>query len=211
MIHFHDYWRSGAAYRVRIALNLKGLSHEVIDHDLRTGEHRDPTYLLVNPQGLVPALEVDGCHLTQSLAIIEWLEERYPAVPLLPSVPEARAIVRGMAQIICCDIHPLNNLRVLNALRSNFQADEQAISAWIGRWIDEGFSALEALIKLHGGDFAFGNEPSIVDCCLVPQVYSASRFKMDTSIYPKIHKIWQRCNSLEAFDKAHPSQQPGSS
>jgi maleylpyruvate isomerase len=211
MIRLHDYWRSGAAYRVRIALNLKGLSHELVAHDLRTGAQRDPAFLKVNPQGLVPALEMDGFQLTQSLAIIEWLDERHPAVSLLPAVPEQRAIVRSMAQIICCDIHPLNNLRVLNALRSNFQADEQAISAWIRSWIDEGFSALEALIRRHGGCFAFGNEPSFVDCCLVPQVYSASRFQIDTSMYPAIHEIWQRCNSLEAFEKAHPSQQPGSS
>ena len=189
MIRLHDYWRSGAAYRVRIALNLKGLSHELVAHDLRTGAQSDPAFLKVNPQGLVPALEMDGFQLTQSLAIIEWLDERHPAVPLLPAVPEERAIVRSMAQIICCDIHPLNNLRVLNALRGDFRADEDAISAWIGRWINEGFSAIEALIGRHGGRFAFSDEPSLVDCCLVPQVYSALRFQIDISMYPAIGEM----------------------
>jgi len=211
MIRLHDYWRSGAAYRVRIALNLKGLSHEVVAHDLRAGEQRDPAFLKVNPQGLVPALDVDGLQLTQSLAIIEWLEERYPAVPLLPSDPEARAIARGMAQIICCDIHPLNNLRVLNALRADFGADEEAINIWTGRWINDGFSALEALIGQYGGRFAFGDEPSLVDCCLIPQVYSAARFQIDISNYPAIGEVFERCTLINAFSKAHPSQQPGGS
>ena len=141
----------------------------------------------------------------------KWLDERHPAVPLLPAVPEERAIVRSMAQIICCDIHPLNNLRVLNALRGDFRADEDAISAWIGRWINEGFSAIEALIGRHGGRFAFSDEPSLVDCCLVPQVYSALRFQIDISMYPAIAQVLQSCNLIEAFAKAHPSQQSGAS
>ncbi len=210
MIRLHDYWRSGAAYRVRIALNLKGLVHEVLSHDLRTGAQRDPSFLAVNPQGLVPALEVDGVHLTQSLAIIEWLEERYPAVPLLPSDPESRAIVRGMAQIICCDIHPLNNLRVLNALRSDLQAEDAAISAWIGRWIGEGFVALEALIHRHGGRFAFGDTPGLVDCCLIPQVYSAERFDVSLKAFPAIRAVTEQAKALTAFANAAPELQAGS-
>ena len=158
MIRLHDYWRSGAAYRVRIALHLKGIAYDIAAHDLRCGDQRAPDYLAVNPQGLVPALDTGTATLTQSLAILEWLDERYPAVPLLPADAESRAIVRGMAQIVCCDIHPLNNLRVLTALRRDLGASEEQVEAWIGRWIGEGFAALEVLIARHGGAYAFGDQ-----------------------------------------------------
>ncbi len=210
MMRLHDYWRSGAAYRVRIALNLKGLVYEALSHDLRTGAQRDPSFLAFNPQGLVPALEADGLCLTQSLAIIEWLDECYPAIPLLPSNPDNRAIVRSMAQIVCCDIHPLNNLRVLNALRSDLRADEATVSGWIGRWISDGFVALEAMIQKHGGHFAFGDTPSLVDCCLVPQIYSADRFAVPLEAFPSIRAVTNNAKALTAFADAAPERQAGS-
>lgn len=210
MIRLHDYWRSGAAYRVRIALNLKGVPYEALSHDLRTGAQRDPSFLSVNPQGLVPALEMNGACLTQSLAIIEWLEERYPEVPLLPSDAESKAIVRGMAQVICCDIHPLNNLRVLNALRNDFGADEAAVNEWIAHWIRDGFVALEALIDKHGGQFAFGDTVGLVDCCLVPQVYSADRFEVSLEAFPAIKEVTKNARAIAAFADAAPEQQAGS-
>ncbi|MFN5779656.1 MAG: maleylacetoacetate isomerase [Novosphingobium sp.] len=205
MIRLHDYWRSGAAYRVRIALNLKGLPCEALSHDLRTGAQRDPSFLSVNPQGLVPALEMNGACLTQSLAIIEWLEERYPEVPLFPSDAESR----GMAQVVCCDIHPLNNLRVLNALRNDFGADEAAVNDWIARWMRDGFVALEALIDKHGGQFAFGDTVGLVDCCLVPQVYSADRFEVSLEAFPAIKEVTKNARAIAAFADAAPEQQAG--
>lgn len=209
MMRLHDYWRSGAAYRVRIALNLKGLAYEALSHDLRTGAQRDPSFLALNPQGLVPALETDGLCLTQSLAIIEWLDECYPAIPLLPSDPDNRAIVRSMAQIVCCDIHPLNNLRVLNVLRGDLRADETTVSGWIGRWISDGFVALEAMIQKHGGRFAFGDKPSLVDCCLVPQVYAADRFAVPLEALPSIKAVTSNAKALKAFADAAPERQGG--
>jgi maleylpyruvate isomerase len=206
----HDYWRSGAAWRVRIALNLKGLDHLLSDHDLRTGAQRDPAYLAIAPQGLVPALETGTETLTQSLAIIEWLEESHPTPALLPYEPGDRAIVRAMAALIACDVHPLNNLRVLQALRKDFGANDVQVNTWIAHWIGEGFAALEEFIRRYGGAFAYGDAPTLADCCLVPQVYSARRFGVDLSPYPKICAVDAQCGQHPAFAAAHASNQPGS-
>lgn len=204
----HGYWRSTASYRVRIALALKGAEFEQSPHDLRQGAQRETQFLALAPQGLVPVLETEDGSLTQSLAILEWLEERFPEPPLLPAQPGARAIVRAMAYAIACDIHPLNNLRVLNALRTDFSASDDQTQAWIARWVGEGFAALEVLIGQHGGAFAYGDSPSFADCCLVPQVYAARRFKVDLRPFPAIADVDQRARALEAFAAAHPDRQP---
>ena len=208
MIRLHDYWRSGACHRVRIALNLKGLAYERVTHDLRAGAQREAGYLALNPQGLVPALEAEGQTITQSLAIMEWLEERHPLPPLLPAGPEARAVVRAIGTMICTDIHPLNNLRVLDTLRRDFAADQDAIDRWIARWVRDGFGAVEALLRQHAGHFACGDAPTMADCCLVPQVYSAERFGVDLGDFPRIRAITARCGEHPAFAAAHPSRQP---
>jgi len=208
MTTLHSYWRSTAAYRVRIALNLKGLDYQQIPHDLRVGEQAAPAYASVNPQQLIPALEVDGVVLTQSLAILEWLEETHPEPRLLPARAADRAAVRAMAQTIACDIHPLNNLRVLARLRAEFGADENAVSRWIAGWIADGFEALETLIAKRGGAFAYGDTPTLADCCLVPQVYSARRFNVDLAHYPRLVDAADRAGELDAFVAAHPTNQP---
>jgi maleylpyruvate isomerase len=207
-MRLHDYWRSGAAYRVRIALNLKGLAYDQIAHDLRTGAQAEPGYEAINPQMLVPALETNGLALSQSLAIIEWLEECYPAPTLLPADPDSRAIVRAMAGLIACDIHPLNNLRVLTALRRELDIGEAQISAWIARWIGEGFAALETMIARHGGTYAFGDTPGLADCCLVPQLYSAERFAVPLDAFPRIVAAGAAARMLPAIAAAHPDRQP---
>lgn len=204
----HGYWRSGAAWRVRIALALKGLAYEQVPHDLRTGAQGHADYRALNPQGLVPALDIGGAVLMQSLAMIEWLEETFPTPALLPDDALGRARVRAMAQVIACDIHPLNNLRVLQSLRADLDADKAAVAAWIARWIGAGFAALEGLIGQHGGDFAHGDAPGLVECCLVPQVYSARRFGVDLTAYPRIVGIDARCAALPAFRQAAPERQP---
>jgi maleylpyruvate isomerase len=204
----HGYWRSSAAYRVRIGLNLKGVAWSQVTHDLRTGAHRAPGYLALDPLGLVPTLETPDGVLTQSLAILEWLDERYPSPPLLPQAPGARAIVRSMALIVAADIHPVNNLRLLNALRRDLGANEEQVQAWIHRWIAEGFTALEASIAAHGGRFCFGDAVSLADCALVPQVYNAERFGADLAPYPNLVRATQAAAALPAFAEAHPSRQP---
>lgn len=207
-LRLHGYWRSTAAYRVRIGLNLKGLAYEQAPHDLRTGAQRDPAYMALAPQGLVPALETPTGVFTQSLAILEWLDERFPTPPLLPADPDDRAVVRAMAEIVACDVHPLNNLRVLNALRADFAADQAQVDAWIARWIADGFAALEQLVARHGGAFAFGDQPTLADCCLVPQIYSAERFKVDLGPFPHLRAAAARAGELDAFAAAHPARQP---
>jgi maleylpyruvate isomerase len=204
----HSYWRSSAAYRVRIALNLKGLDHLQSTYDLRKSEQRRPDYLALAPQGLIPALEVDGLVLTQSPAILEWLEERHPTPPLLPQDADERAVVRAMAALIACDIHPLNNLRVLATLRGELGADEAAVRAWIARWIRQGFTGLEALIARHGGRFAYGDTPTLADCHLVPQVYSAQRFEVDLSDFEALRRAYDNAADLPAVQAAHPQRQP---
>lgn len=204
----HGYWRSTAAYRVRIALALKGVAYEQVAHDLRTGAQREPAYRTLNPQGLVPALETDDAVLTQSPAILEWIDEVYPDPPLLPVDANDRAMVRAMAATIACDIHPVNNLRILNALRTDFGADEAAVSRWIARWIGDGFAALETLIARYGDGFSFGATPTIADCHLVPQVYSAERFAVDLSPYPHLKAAADKARAFPAFAAAHPDRQP---
>lgn len=204
----HGYWRSSAAYRVRIALHLKGLDFSQVTHDLRKGEQAADAFRLMQPQALVPALETPSGVLTQSLAIMEWLEETYPDPPLLPQAPRDRAVVRAMAELVACDIHPLNNLRVLKSLRRDFAASDAQIQAWIARWVEPGFAALERQITLHGGDFCFGDAPGLAECCLLPQVYGATRYEVDMAPYPRIRAVCERAGALPAFEAARPELQP---
>ena len=208
-ILLHGYWRSSAAYRVRIALNLKGLDYEEVDHDLRTGAQKDPAYRQIAPAGLVPAVEHDGHAYVQSLAILEWLEERWVEPALLPRALNDRAIVRGMALTVAADIHPLNNLRILRYLKNELDRPQDQIDAWIARWILDGFAALESLVERHGDGFAFGASPTIADCFLVPQIFNAERFNVDLSAFPKIVAAAERARALPAFAAAHPDRQPG--
>ena len=204
----HDYWRSGAAYRVRIGLNLKGVAYRAVAHDLRTGAQSAPDYAALNPQRLVPAIETDGVVLTQSLAILEWLEEVHPDPPLLPGDANGRATVRAMAATIACDVHPLHNLRVLGQLRSEFGADDAQVKAWMARWMGEGLTALEAFVTRHGAGFAYGETPTLADICLVPQIYSAERFGIDLAPYPRAVEAANTARALPAFEAAHPNRQP---
>jgi len=203
----HSAWRASAPYRVRIALNLKGLAYAYAPVNLTSGEQRQDAYRAVNRQMLAPALEVDGAILTQSLAIMEWLEETHPNPPLLPADPLDRATVRAMADIIACDIHPVNNLRILKSLAAIGQ-DEAARNAWVARWVGEGFDALEPMIAAHGDDWAFGAAPTIADCCLIPQVYNAQRFGVDLGPWPLITSLADRAQAHPAFAQAHPDRQP---
>jgi maleylpyruvate isomerase len=204
----HGYWRSGTSYRTRIALNLKGLDYEIRPVNLLAGEQGQDAYRALDPQGLVPTLEAGGRTLIQSPAILEWLEETHPEPPLLPAGAADRAVVRAMAAVIGCDIHPLNNLRVLRALKRELGASDAQISAWEARWIGDGFEALERLIERHGGGFAWGDRPTLADCYLVPQVYSAIRFGVDLSPYPLIRAADERARTLEPVAAAHPDRQP---
>ncbi len=206
-IALHGYWRSSASYRVRIALNLKGISYRQIAHDLRTGAHRDPAYTAIAPHGLVPALEVDGQTLIQSPAIIEWIEARWPSPALLPADLDAAAIVRSMAAIIGCDIHPLNNLRILNVLKAS-GTDQDGVNAWVARWVAEGLAALEHMVARHGGGFCYGQAPTIADCYLVPQIYNARRFGVDLTPYPTLLAADEAAHTLPAFVDASPEAQP---
>lgn len=203
----YSYFRSSAAYRVRIALALKGLDFDVAPVHLVKAEHKSDDYTALNPQGLVPSLSVGDKVLTQSLAILEYLEEAHSDTPLLPSDPIARADVRAMCQLIACDTHPLNNLRVLNYLVNELGINAEQKQAWYAHWIHENFHALELLLQKHSGKFCYGDTPTLADCCLVPQVYNAMRFKVDLSNYPLIVQIYEHCNSLMAFNQAKPENQ----
>ena len=204
----YSAWRATAPYRVRIGLALKDLAYDYVPVDLVAGEQRQPAYRRVNPQGLAPALDIGGGEiLTQSLAILEWLEETHPQPPLLPADPLARARVRAMAGLIACDILPLNNTRVGRRL-DKMGVDQAGILSWIQGWIVEGFDALEPMIAAHGAGFAFGATPTLADCCLTPQVYSARRYQVDLSPYPAIVAAADRAAELPTFAAAHPDRQP---
>lgn len=206
----HGYFRSSAAFRVRIALNLKGLAYDNAFVHLRKGDQRSVAYLGLNPQALVPALE-DGAHLlTQSLAIVEYLDETHPAMPLLPKTPPERARVRALAQIVACDIHPIDNLRVLQYLAKELGADEAAVGRWFNHWITTGFTGLEAMLAKDAatGRFCHGDTPGLADICLVPQVFNSMRYALDLGPYPTIQRIHKACMALPAFDQAQPSKQP---
>ncbi len=209
-MRFYGFFRSSAAYRLRIALNLKGLDAEAIPVHLPAGEQRKDEFLAVNPQGLVPALETGGHVLTQSLAIIEWLDETHPEPPLLPRDPFDRAHVRALAFIIACDIHPLQNLRVLKYLKSEFGQDQESIDKWCRRWIESGLQAFEAGVARSGkaGAFCFGDAPTVADICLMPQLFSAARFGADLSSLKHLQRVKASCDALPAFAKAHPAKQP---
>src|SRR6187431_1688669 len=203
----HGYFRSSAAYRVRIALNLKGLSTEHLPHHLRKGEQCTPAYLAINPQGLVPTLEGDdGAALTQSLAIIEWLDETHPATPLLPKDPLRRAKVRAFALAIACDIHPVQNLKVLARLRQ-LGLPEEKVTEWAAWANREGLSACEALVKGEKGPFCFGDQPTIADLCLVPQLANARRFGVDVTSFPRLLEAEAACKAVQAFADAAPDKQ----
>ena len=206
----YTLFRSSAAFRARIALNLKGVAFESISKALLKNEHRQADYLAINPQGLIPALAVDGVVLSQSLAIIEYLDETHPTPPLLPKDPIARAQVRSMALAIACDIHPLNNLRVLNYLKDDLKLDDDAVSTWYRHWIAEGFRGLESLAREHSQAkrYLFGDSVSLADVCLVPQMYNARRYKTDLSPYPTLVAITTHLESLPAFAAARPEAQP---
>lgn len=208
----YTYFRSSASYRARIALNLKGLAYEAIPVDLRPAAsvQRQPDFLAVNPHGLVPVLEDGGITISQSLALIEYLEDTHPEPPLLPRAPVDRARVRAMALAVACDIHPLNNLRVLNYLRSPLGADEDAVNTWYRHWVAEGLRGLEANAKELTGDgrHMFGTSVTLADVCLVPQMYNARRFHCDLGPYPTLRAICAHLETLSPFTAAAPETQP---
>jgi maleylpyruvate isomerase len=211
MLRLHDYFRSGTSHRVRIALNLKGVNVERAFVNLAKHAHKESSYLALNPQGFAPALEVEGHSLTQSPAILEWLEETYPDPPLLPRDPIARAKVRAMAALVACDVHPLNNMRVLARLRDAYGQDEAAIKAWAVTWIEAGFSALEELIAdaPRNGPWCWGAAPTLADCTIVPQVYAAiSRYGYDIPRHPNVARVYEAAATHPAFLAAHPTAQP---
>ena len=209
----YSYFRSSAAYRVRIALNLKSLQAEVIPVHLvkNGGEQHSTEYRQINPNELVPAWVEDaskgGFILTQSLSILEYLEEKHPETALLPQDIEQRALIRAFSQSIACDIHPLNNLRVLQYLSGTLTVSDEQKSAWYTHWVEVGFAGLEAQLQDSNGKFCFGETATFADCCLVPQVYNALRFNIDLAAYPKIAAIYQYCNTLPAFQNAAPEAQ----
>ena len=203
----HGYFRSSASYRVRIALNLKGLSAEHLAHHLRKGEQCAPAYLAINPQGLVPTLEDEDTVLTQSLAIIEWLDEIHPAPPLLPKDPLRRAKVRAFALVVACDTHPVQNLKVLARLRQ-LGMPEQQVTAWAAWANREGLTACEKLIAGEAGPFCFGDQPTIADLCLVPQLANARRFGVDLAAFPRLLKAEAAARNVKAFADAAPDRQP---
>jgi maleylacetoacetate isomerase len=207
---FYGYFRSSAAYRCRIAFNLKGVQPTFEPVHLRRGEQRSAVFLALNPHGLVPALAVDDRLLTQSLAIIEWLDETHPQPPFLPADAFGRAEVRALALAVACDIHPLQNLRVLSYLRTELGQDQPGVDRWCRTWIETGLTAFEAALAKTGMTqaFCFGDQPGLADICLAPQVFSAARFGCDIGRLPNIQRIMQACDAHPAFAAAHPARQP---
>ena len=203
----HSAWRATAPYRVRIGLALKGVAYDYAAVDLIRGDQRTPQYRAVNPQGLTPALDIGDRVLTQSLAILEWLEETHPEPALLPKAALDRQAVRTMALVVACDIHPLNNTRVGRKLH-RMGIDQAGILEWTQGWIRDGFDALEPMIARYGQGFAFGDTPTIADCCLIPQAYSANRYEVDLAPWPAIRAVNERALEHPAFQAAHPTQQP---
>lgn len=210
-MELHSYFRSSAAYRVRIALEIKGLKHQIIPINLTTGQQRGEDYLKSNPQGLVPALTLDsGDTLAQSGAILEWLEETHPSPPLYPQDPILKARHRALCQHIACDIHPLNNLRILRYLGGTLGLEKTQIDDWYAHWIKLGFTAIESALEGFAANFSLGENPGMFEVFLIPQVYNAYRFEVDLSPFPRIVALNKRCQHLPAFAKAHPSTQPDS-
>lgn len=208
VLKLHSAWRASAPYRVRIGLNLKGVPYDYVPVDLVAGQQQGPAYGAVNAQHLVPAIALeDGRVLTQSLSILEWLEETHPEPALLPKAPLDRQVVRAMAAVVACDIHPLNNLRILKAL-AGLGVGEPQRNEWVHRWIGDGFAALEQMVARHGGGYAFGDSPTLADCCLVPQAYNAARFGVDMSPFPAISTAVARALEHPAIAAAHPNNQP---
>lgn len=205
----YTYFRSSASFRLRIALGLKGLPWQPEYVHLPKGEQRAPGYLAINPQGLLPALETDGAVLTQSLAILEWLDETHPEPPFLPADPVARARVRAMALTIACEIHPLNNLKVLKYLKDPLGQEQEAVDRWYRHWVSEGFAALEAMVATHGSArHCFGATLTLADILLVPQMWNARRFATDLAPFPNIVRIDEHLRTLDAFAQAMPEVQP---
>ena len=205
----YTYFRSSAAFRVRIALGLKGLAYDPVFVHLAKGEHRRSEYTAVDPQGLLPTLLVDGAALTQSLAILEYLEETHPQPALLPRDALGRARVRSLSLLVACEIHPLNNLRVLQHLKRQLNQTEEQVNAWYRHWIADGLAKLEAELARGGsGRYACGDVPTMADCCLVPQVFNAKRYGCELAPYPTVMRVFDACMQLEAFDRAQPSKQP---
>jgi maleylacetoacetate isomerase len=207
-IILYDYYRSSAAYRVRIALNLKGVEYQSRPVDLRTGEQKGEAYKSANPQGLVPMLEIDGQRLTQSVAIITYLDQRFPVPPLMSTSIQDQAHVRALALAVACDIHPLNNLRVLKYLKSELGHSQDEIDRWYAHWIVEGLDALEVLAAPRSGKFLFEDSPTLADVCLVPQLYNARRYEVPLGEWPTLLRAEENANKLEAFAAAHPDRQP---
>jgi maleylacetoacetate isomerase len=203
----YDYFRSSASYRVRIALNLKGVEYEQRPVNLASGAQKDEAFRQLNPQGLVPMLEIDGHRLTQSLAIIVYLDQRFPEPPLMPADLVDSARVRSLAMAVACDIHPLNNLRVLKYLRGNLGVSEEAKDEWYRHWVEEGLAALEEMARPHAGTFLFGDAPTIADICLVPQLYNARRFSVPLTDYPTLRRADETASAHAAFAAAHPDRQ----
>ena len=207
-MRLYTFFRGSSPFRVRIALHFKGIAFDPVFVHLGKGEQFSPGYRAVNPQGLVPALEDDGLRLTQSLAIIEYLEEKYPQPPLLPRDAAGRARVRALSLVVACEIHPLNNPRVLKYLRAKMAQGEDEVNAWYRHWIAEGLAVLEAEAAHGAGKFSHGDSPTMADCCLVPQIFNAKRYACDLAPYPRLLRVFDECMKLDAFERAQPSRQP---